>query len=343
MFVTETVGAGPSRNDGGNGLAASLRLLGRHVRGIALTVLLVAGAALVLSLAATPQYSSTAALYFSLQHGSSANDLAQGATYTRDQLASYATLARSPSVLGPVIDELDLHTTSAALAGRVSATAATDTVVLEVTATSSSGPESARIANAVADQLTRSVLAVAPTDLTGKATIRVTPVTPATAPGHPSSPRTLLNVVSGLVAGLILGVLLAVAREALDSRVRDGARVEALTDVPVLGRVAALRDRRGARLTVAGAPGSAQAEQFRQLRTNLEFTRAAGEPLSLVVTSSMPGEGKSTVAANLALALAEVYERVLLVDADLRRPTVADRLDLEGSAGLSTVLIGRAE
>lgn len=328
---------------GGTGLVGTLRMLSRHARGIAVSALVVTGVALGLSMTATPQYSATAALFFSLQHGNSATDLAQGVTYTRDQLASYAALAQSPAVLRPVIDQLGLDSTPAALAGRVSATAATETVVLDVTATSSSATESARIANAVAAQLTTAVMAVAPTDTTGRATVRVTPVTPATPPAHPSSPRTLLNVISGLLGGLLLGVLYAALREALDSRVRDASRVEALTDVPVLGRLAAVRVRETGQLTVADAPGSSRAEQIRQLRTNLEFLRVESEPFSFVVTSAMPAEGKSTVAANLAIAFAEVYERVLLIDADLRRPTVAQRLDLEGAAGLSTVLIGRAE
>jgi polysaccharide biosynthesis transport protein len=109
--------------------------------------------------------------------------------------------------------------------------------------------------------------------------------------------------------------------------------------------VASLRDR--SRLTVADAPGSPQAEQFRQLRTNLEFLRVADEQAGaasvVAVTSATAAEGKSTVASNLATALAETGARVLLVDADLRRPSVADVLGLEGGVGLTTVLAGQAD
>ena len=85
-----------------------------------------------------------------------------------------------------------------------------------------------------------------------------------------------------------------------------------------------------------------EAEAFRSLRTAVQFTARPGQPLTLLITSSHAAEGKSTVAANLAETLAETGLRVALVDADLRRPSVADSFGLEGAAGLTTVLIGQA-
>jgi capsular exopolysaccharide synthesis family protein len=103
-------------------------------------------------------------------------------------------------------------------------------------------------------------------------------------------------------------------------------------------------------VVVAEAPHSSHAESFRQLRTSLQFldvgARAGGPSEArrlLSVTSSLAGEGKTTVAVNLAVALAETSARVLLVDADLRRPSVATRLGVEGAVGLTTVLVGQAE
>jgi succinoglycan biosynthesis transport protein ExoP len=320
------------------GVAGYLQLLRRRAWGMVACVVLGVGAAVTLSLLATPTYTSTAGLFFSLQHGNTANDLAQGATFTRDQMASYATLATAPVVLGPVIEELDLDTDPSALAHQVAATAPNDTVVLSVSVTSTSPEEAARIAGAVADRLVDVVEEVAPADTEGRATVRVTPVAPAEVPDAPSSPDTTLNALVGLVGGVALGALYAFLRETLDTRVRDARRVEGLTDAPILGRIPAAP----AKLPVATAPQTPHAELFRQLRTNLEFLRVEDEPFSLVVSSSLPGEGKSTVTLNLALAFAEVNERVLLVDADMRRPSVAERLDLEGAAGLSTVLVGRA-
>ena len=97
-------------------------------------------------------------------------------------------------------------------------------------------------------------------------------------------------------------------------------------------------------LDFTGAPVAA-AEQFRELRTNLRFLDVDNHPTVIAVTSGMPGEGKSTVATNLALALADDGESVCLVDADLRRPQVASYLgeNLQTAVGLSTVLAGEAE
>lgn len=323
------------------GISGYLEVLRRHLLGVVVAVVLCAGSALTLSWLATPSYTATAGLFFSLQNASTAGDLVSGGTFTRDQMASFATLATTPAVLGPVVDDLDLPTDAAGLRDRVAVETPNGTVFLEITVTDGSPARAADIANAVADQLTAVVAEVAPADTDGRATVRVRTVTPAAVPEFASSPDTRLNVLAGVLAGLALGVLHALLREALDTRVRDVHRVQALTDAPVLGRLATAAGGDGG-LVVADAPRSPQAELFRQLRTNLEFLRIEGEPLSVAVTSALPGEGKSTVAVNLALALAEVCDRVLLVDADLRRPALAGRLGLENSAGLSTVLVGRA-
>ncbi|MGY1854925.1 polysaccharide biosynthesis tyrosine autokinase [Modestobacter sp. SYSU DS0290] len=308
------------------------------------------GGALALSLLATPAYTSQASLFVSLEAAGSANDLAQGSTFTRDQMASYSTLATTPAVLEPVIAELGLDTDARALARQVSASPANDTVILQVEATSGSATEAAGIANAVAGQLSRVIEEVAPAGTEGRATVRVTTVAPAAVPEFASSPNTRVNVAAGLVLGLALGLLCAWLRETLDTRVRDQAGLAKVTQLPLIGSIGDLAGHGTRPVVVQVDPHSPQAESFRQLRTNLQFlglspdpvSGADGGPRTLVVTSARAGEGKSTVAANLAVAMAETGARVLLVDADLRRPTVAGLLGLEGAAGLTTVLSGRA-
>jgi capsular exopolysaccharide synthesis family protein len=292
-------------------------------------------------------YRATASIFFSLQYGQTASDLVQGSTYTQDQVASFARLATTPVVLQSVIDDLDLRERPNALAGRIQASAAVDTVIVDVSATDATPGGSSRLANDVARRLSETVEQLAPRDSKGAPTVRATTVARAEVPEAAASPDMPLDLAAGLIIGLLLGVGLAWAREALDNRVRDAEVVAAVTELPVVGTIGARSRRERHPVVVESEPHSPQAEFFRQLATNLQFLAVPGEALedrglrTVMVTSSLAAEGKTTVAANLAAALAETG-RVLLVDADLRRPAVAQLLGLEGSAGLSTALIGRA-
>ncbi|HAQ9640190.1 TPA: chromosome partitioning protein, partial [Enterococcus faecium] len=130
----------------------------------------------------------------------------------------------------------------------------------------------------------------------------------------------------GLAAavGLLGGIVLALLRSTLDTRIRGKGDVEALGDTPVIGAVGFHADASTTPLIVHDEPRSPLAESFRALRTNLQFLAFEGSRRSFVVTSAMPSEGKSTTAANLAVCLSETGASVLLVDADLRRPRVAE-------------------
>jgi capsular exopolysaccharide synthesis family protein len=322
----------------------ALRRRWRLVVAVTLVGLLAAGAYAVL---APRSYRATASIFFSLQYGQSASDLVQGSTYTQDQVASFARLATTPVVLQQVIDDLDLSERPTALAGRIEASAAVQTVIVDVSATDPTAAGSARLANDVARRLSGTVEQLAPRDSAGSPTVRATTVASAEVPDKAASPRTVLDVVAGLIIGLLLGLVLAWCREALDNRVRDAEIVAVVTDLPVVGTIAHRSRRERHPVVIESEPHSPQAEFFRQLATNLQFLAVPGEAAddggmrTVMVTSSLAAEGKTTVAANLAAALAETG-RVVLVDADLRRPAVAELLGLEGAVGLSTALIGRA-
>jgi capsular exopolysaccharide synthesis family protein len=310
-------------------------------------VLLCLGVSGALSLAATPTYDASASLFFSLQNGNTANELAQGSTFTQNQMASYATLATTATVLQPVIVELHLGMEVNELARLVSATTPNNTVVLKISATSTSAAEAAAIANSVAENLTRAVDNLAPADQQGDPTVRSTLVAPAEPPRFQSAPNTRLNLVVGLLLGMVLGTVLALLRDAMDNRVRDAGVVADLTSLPVVGAIPTRPSHPVPTAVVEADPHSSTAEAFRHLRTNLQFLGlqaegAANNASVVAVTSSLAAEGKSTVSVELAAALAESGARVLLVDADLRRPAVANLLGLEGAAGLTTILLGRA-
>lgn len=300
------------------------------------------------TLLATPTYQATAGTFFSLQYGNSAADLVQGSTYTQNQVESFATLATTPVVLTPVVEELGLDVSAQALATRITASAPLDTVLVEVSVTDVSAEQSARIANAVAESLSRTVEELAPEDADGDPTVQATTVAPAEVPSGQASPDLVVDLAAGLLLGLLAGLGLVALRELSDTRVRDAETLATLTPLPVVGSIGVLPRSADRPVVVELEPHGTAAESFRQLRTNLRFLglsrddEGATGAQVVSVTSSLAAEGKSTVAANLAVALAETG-RVLLVDADLRRPSVATVLGLEGAAGLTTVLVGEAE
>lgn len=308
---------------------------------VVLTTLMGALGGWGLSQAATPAYTGTASLYFSLNFGGSANDLNQGSAYTQSQMLSFAQLANSAVVLKPVIRELGLDRDPTDLSKSISVSTPQNTVILDVSVTDPDPARAVAIANSVAASLSSKVEQIAPKEPRGGSSVSVRVIQPATIPQSPSAPNTRLNVLAGLLLGLIIGSLFVVLRELLDTRIRNSDGLEA-AGLPQLGTVEREKSRKAAPVLLRD-PLSPGAESYRQLRSNLDFVRVEGERLGFVVTSSIPGEGKSLIAANLALALGEGDRRVLLVDADLRRPMVSSYTGLSAAAGLTSVLAGRAE
>lgn len=318
---------------------------------VAVFLLSVIGTGVATSVASR-SYTATAGVYFTVRTAESVDALAQGATFSQAQMASFATLAVTPKVLQPVADQLHLAGGAGALSGAVAVNVVSGTTVLDLSVKDRDPQQAARIANAVATQVSSVVEELAPENpAQQQSSVKATVVTPASVPGSASSPDVVLDMTAAVVLGLAFGILLAMGREALDTRVRDAAGLAQVTTRPLLGTLAALPARRR-ELVMAGDPHSPEAEAYRQLRTSLQFLSVAGAPEGartgggarvLSVSSSLAAEGKSTTAANLAIALAETSARVLLVDADLRRPALAGLLGLEGAAGLTTVLLGRAQ
>lgn len=161
----------------------------------------------------------------------------------------------------------------------------------------------------------------------------------AALPVAPYTPRTKLSIAAGLFAGLVLGLGAAFGLHTLDPRLRREEQVRDLLELPVLAHIPRERSRSHGRPMVPGELSFIALEGYRTLRTLLT-SRAAGKPRAFLVTGSSPAEGKTTSAINLAVSLAQGGARVILIDADLRRPTIAATLGLRLNYGTEHVLIG---
>lgn len=168
--------------------------------------------------------------------------------------------------------------------------------------------------------------------------IRVKRVAQSSLPAHPYSPHFQREVGLGIAAGLAIGILIAVLREAFDRTIRDSTDLDVLTDLTVLGTIP--RELPKKRLPAVSSPRSARAEGYRQVRTTLINTRHP-HLHTIAVTSAALGEGKTSVVTNLAAVFSRAGHRVAVVDADLRRPSVAAFFELEPERGLTDVLAGR--
>ena len=310
---------------------------------IALSALIGVAVSTGYSLTATPQYQSTTKLYVSARANDSGAtaDLAQGTSFARQAVSSYVSVVNSASVLDRVIADLDLDTTSAALASKVSASSPANTVLIDITVTSEDPVAAAAIANSVGKNTAYVVTTKLETSGQGQSPVKVQTIQTAVAPTRPTSPRMSTDIALGLVLGLGVGVLIAFLRSVLDNRVRTALDIERTTDRPILGVISLDHDAAKRPLVFHTEPRSPRAESYRSLRTNLQFTNLDNQR-SYVITSSVPREGKTTTSVNLAIALAETGARVALVDGDLRLPKVAERMGIEGAAGLTDVLINRA-
>jgi capsular exopolysaccharide synthesis family protein len=158
-------------------------------------------------------------------------------------------------------------------------------------------------------------------------------------PGLKFKPNLQLNLAVALLGGLVLGILLALAFEYLDDTFKRPEDIEKLLGLAVLGAVPALKAPQTPKAAVADLR-SAFAESYRSLRTALQFSTDRGAPRSLLVTSAMPSEGKSTTALVLGQFYAQLGKRVLIVDCDLRNPSLHRSLGVDNSEGLSNYLAG---
>ena len=303
------------------------------------TALVGLGAGAALFVTTPPTYASTVDFYVSTP--STAGVSAQsGSQFAQGRVNSYIVLLSSEQLAKEVVESTGVPLKPLEVANKVTASTELNTVVVTATVLDGSAPRSLQIAEGVAEEFPKLVDRL---DNQGRSnpTVVINPVSGPTLMTDPVAPDWRRYLAVGLAAGLVLGLLIAILRELLDTSIRTPEVAHRLVGAPVIGTIVYDADTKKSPLIVGSSANSLRAESYRQLRTNLQFISAARSADVILVTSTLPLEGKTTTSVNLALSFVEFGERVLLIDADLRRPKVADYLDLEGAVGLTNVLAGQ--
>lgn len=282
-----------------------------------------------------------------------ASDGSTGAALAGDQLAlskvkSFIVMGQWRTVAEAARTELGLSDAPETLVQRVSVTNPVDTVNIRVEATGPT-PEAARdLAEAWIRGMTAQIDELESSG-TGGSAVRLVPGDSARLPTAPSSPNVRLNIAIGGIAGLALGIAYALVRRTFDRRLRSARDVAEAVDAAVIGTLPVDKDLASGRAVFSfddirdGRGSFAHKEAMRELRTNLQYVDVDRPARVIVVTSPLPGDGKSTTAANLAVSVAATGQSVILIDADLRRPVVGGMFGFSDDVGLSDVLAGRAQ
>lgn len=296
----------------------------------------IATVALVFTMA--PQYGSSVKLFVSTATGGQAEYSAS--LIVSQRVASYAELATDPSVLQRVIDKLGLDMGYEELAGSVSTNVilGTQTVQIDVRADT---PELAqRIAQAEADEVVTLVERLErPADSDEEPAISARIATEPSISDVAVAPNVPLSIGIGVLVSLFVAIAGALLRDLFDRTIKSRQDVERITSQTVLATLPF--DPQVKKEPLSTESGGSLAEAFRVLRTNLQFANIDANAQAILVSSALPNEGKTLVATNLALSLAQSGRSVLLIDADMRNPNVAELLGLENSVGVVTVLVGR--
>jgi len=358
-----------TERDAGSQLREQLRVLREQRWLIVACILLTATAALLYSATKTPQYSASARLL--VQPDDLRSILTGNYTATDDpqrQAATDLELLTLPAVAKRVVNRVSFETDVDTLLAQVTAAAEGNSRLLSVTAEGTDPEQTADIANAFAREyvdyraetisaryrraraqvLTRLAQVQGGSDpaqverlreqadslqLLASQSSDASVVQPAGIPSEPFAPKPTRNIALGLVFGGLIGIALAFLRDKLDRRVKKEEHVRAIfPEVPVIASIP----------TWNGGSRSKglEVEGYRNLQTNLSFLGVSKAERTLLITSAVAGEGKSTTALNLALAMAERDDAALLVEADLRRPGLSRELGADDQPGLSMILSG---
>ena len=289
-----------------------------------------------------PVYAGSVTFFATTPSTTDGNPL-QGDQFGQQRVNSYVKLLRSQRLAELVAEESGIEVSTSEIMQSTQGQADLNTVLFTATVSSEDQDQAFALAQAISTAFPALVNEIETDGGDKPAPVSLTVVSGPSVSADPVSPRLKINVGLGLMLGLVAGALAAIARTTMDRSVRSEDEAREATGTPVLGHVP-FDPKAGASTLIIGDARksvSVRSEAYRVLRTNLQFVDAESPVAVLVVSSTAPSEGKSVTSANLAVAFASAGRRVLLIDADMRKPTQARIFGLESSIGLSTVLAGQ--
>jgi capsular exopolysaccharide synthesis family protein len=317
-----------------------VRILRRRWALIVLVLIACVAGAVVATKLSTPQYQASARLIVNGSSSLSGVDEITNRELADERATSLAQIAETGPSVEAALKKAEATSGPFSHTGNpvVTASASGTDPFININVTDTDPHRAQAVANAIVTVLPN-VLKVLKQPTTSPNEIVL--LNPAEYSSVPVSPKPIQNLLIGFALGLVLGAGAAFVLESLDRRLKDSDDVEAATGLTVLGVVP--YDMPGEPTPAESHPMSVRAEAYRKVRTNLAFVTETGAPKSIIITSAASSEGKTSLAVNLAIAGARAGQRVILVDADLRRPMVHTYLETPPHVGLVDVLAGTTD
>ncbi len=305
----------------------------KYILGIIIVCLVAALSMLIYYMAfKTEKYSTSTTIVLVKNENTEATDTIDQTDITLNQklVSTYRHVIKSRLVLEQVISELKLNYTYTQLYNEVNVSAVEDTEIIKVTVTDEDPELAVKIANCVAEVFSKEVIQLYKIN-------NVSVLDEAQLPTYPSNYHTLRDIVLAVMVAFVGSSALIFVIFYFDDSLTDNDNVESEVEMPIVAKI--YKDYNNIDLIVDGKPNAAASECFRTLRTNLQFSEVDSALKTLLITSTLPSEGKSFVSANLATSFAQTGKKVLIIDCDLRKGRQHKIFKVTSRYGLSNLLI----